>query len=60
MVKSEFEKYGEVVQVRMLQDSNCAFVDFASLEDSCRAYDGMQGHLFGGSPIILDFARVVS
>ncbi|EPS72608.1 hypothetical protein M569_02152, partial [Genlisea aurea] len=64
ITKDEFEKkfqrFGKIQDFRFLKDPSTAFVDYVRLEDSVEALKNMNGKIFGGSQIRVDYLRPLS
>eukprot|EP01130_Rhizamoeba_saxonica_P002573 TRINITY_DN12352_c0_g1_i1.p1 TRINITY_DN12352_c0_g1~~TRINITY_DN12352_c0_g1_i1.p1 ORF type:complete len:590 (+),score=152.23 TRINITY_DN12352_c0_g1_i1:53-1822(+) len=57
-IRRMFERYGQVLKVRVLPHKNCAFVNFENLEQALKAKDRMQGVMFRGQNLKVNFGKL--
>lgn len=52
-----FSPFGTIESIRMLQEKECAFVNFLNVEDAIRARDEMQGGRVGNCIVRIGFGK---
>lgn len=53
-----FSQFGVIDSIRTLQDKECAFVNYANVEDAIKAKEGMQGGRIGNCIVRIGYGKV--
>jgi len=56
-LREAFSRYGDVVSVKILRQSKCAFVNFRSIEAATNAKNNLQGTYLGGQQLSISWGQ---
>jgi hypothetical protein len=56
-IRSAFERFGAIERIKMLPQKNCAFVNFVELSSALAAKAEMNGYMFFGQPLKVNFGK---
>jgi RNA recognition motif-containing protein len=56
-LEKEFLKYGDIERFLFLRNRNSSMVDYSTLEDAISAHKSLNGKVFGGAELCVDFQR---
>lgn len=56
-IEGEFRKHGVLEDFKLLRERNCAFVDFANIEDAVGAVEALNRKRFGDEELRVDYGR---
>jgi len=56
-IRAAFERFGPIERVKMLPLKNCAFVNFVELNSALAAKAEMNGYMFFGQPLKVNFGK---